>query len=169
MVWHAWRDVVLVGVEVTDVFLALELGKSRYSNLDFGAILAQQHASCGRLTPQSATEGLAPYLVSIGHLPRAPPSRLGCTPPVPPQAAAHFSNRTTRYIDVTNWRRYRRDRPHAERLTRLNYHLSQFAHMRTCAQLIQVHEAGAIRTVSAPHHGTTRTKRIVAPPLPLVT
>ena len=55
-------------------------------------------------------------------------------------AAAHFSNHTTRHIELLNWGRYRRDRPRIERQTRLQHHLSQFAHMRTCAQLMQERE-----------------------------
>jgi hypothetical protein len=102
-----------------DVFLALEVGKTLYSNLDFGAILAQQHSECGgaSVTEQAAREKLAPWLVG-----------------------ARFSNHTTRSIDLSQWRRYRKDRPQTERMTRLQHHLSQFAHMRTCAQLIQAHE-----------------------------
>ena len=102
-----------------DVFLALEVGKTLYSNLDFGAILAQQHNQCGAkaVSQQMATEQFSPWL-----------------------AAAHFSNHTTRHIELLNWGRYRRDRPRVERQTRLQHHLSQFAHMRTCAQLMSERE-----------------------------
>ena len=121
---HSKVENVLKPTEATspaalDVFLALEVGKTLYSNLDFGAILAQQHASCGAsaLTTESATAQLSPWL-----------------------AAARFSNHTTRAIDLSQWRRYRKDRPTVERTTRLQHHLSQFAHMRTCAQLIEAQE-----------------------------
>ena len=99
-----------------DVFLALEEGSFLYSNLDFGAILAQQHASCGpqRMTRAVAEAQLKPWL-----------------------RGASYTNHTTRAIDLGQWRRYRKDRPTAERQTRLQHHLSQFAHMRTCAQLIE--------------------------------
>ena len=103
-----------------DLFLALEVGANLYSNLDVGAILAQQQgaaAGCGKLTPEDARRRFAPFL-----------------------AGASFSNHTTRSIDLANWKRYRKDRPAEERLTRLQHHLSQFAHMRTCAQLIEQHE-----------------------------
>ena len=36
--------------------------------------------------------------------------------------------------------RYRRDRPMAERTTRLQHLLSQFVHMRTCAKLVEARE-----------------------------
>ena len=99
-----------------DLFLALEEGSFLYSNLDFGAILAQQHASCGpqRMTRAVAEAQLKPWL-----------------------RGASYTNHTTRAIDLGQWRRYRKDRPTAERQTRLQHHLSQFAHMRTCAQLIE--------------------------------
>ena len=103
--------------EALDLFLALEVGAQIYSNLDFGAILAQQVHNCGQLTESVARDHLAPYL-----------------------AAASFTNHTTRSIDLSNWRRYRKDRPTAERLTRLQHHLSQFVHMRTCARMIEAHE-----------------------------
>ena len=108
-----------LGLSHLDLFLALEVGKTLYSNLDFGAILAQQHSGCGAasLTPESAVAQLAPWL-----------------------AAARFSNHTTRHIDLSAWKRYRKDRPTVERMTRLQHHLSQFAHMRTCAQLIESKE-----------------------------
>ena len=41
---------------------------------------------------------------------------------------------------MTQWRRYRRDRPMTERTTRLQHHLSQFVHMRTCAKLVEARE-----------------------------
>ena len=102
-----------------DVFLALEVGKTIYSNLDMGAIIAQQQGTCGAgaLTPEAAKDRLAPWL-----------------------RGARFSNHTTRAIDMAEWKRYRKDRAAAERATRLQHHLSQFAHMRTCAQLIEAHE-----------------------------
>ena len=104
-----------------DLFLALELGKMLYSNIDFGAILAQQQADrCGTTTVEEVKRRFAPFL-----------------------AAASFTNHTTRAIDLASWRRYRRDRPADERVTRLQHHLSQFAHMRTCAQLIERREVAA--------------------------
>lgn len=104
------------------VFLAMEVGKTIYSNLDFGAILAQQHNKCGgsQMTEQAARAQLAPWL-----------------------ADARFSEHTTRTIDLSSWKRYRRDRPDTERVTRLQHHLSQFAHMRTCAQLIEAREVSS--------------------------
>lgn len=101
-----------------DVFLALEVGSHVYSNLDFGAILAQQHSSCGvEKSPAEVERQLQPWF-----------------------AGASYSNHTTRPIDMNSWKRYRRDRPMAERVTRLQHHLSQFVHMRTCSQLIEAHE-----------------------------
>ena len=104
---------------IVHVFLALEVGKTLYSNLDFGAILAQQHDLCGAnaLTPQSAKAAFGQWL-----------------------GGAHFSNHSTRHVELQNWRRYRKDRPTVERMTRLQHHLSQFVHMRTCAQLIAARE-----------------------------
>ncbi len=98
------------------------MGKTLYSNLDFGAILAQQHDRCGAaaLTPDAARAQFSPWL-----------------------AGAHFSNHTTRHIELLQWRRYRKDRPNVERMTRLQHHLSQFAHMRTCARLIEAREVRA--------------------------
>jgi hypothetical protein len=100
------------------VFLALEVGPVLYSNLDFGAILAQQHGSCHKQLSRSELKAkLHPWF-----------------------GAADLRNHTTRGINMAKWPRYRRDRPSRERETRMQHHLSQFAHMRTCAQLIQAHE-----------------------------
>ena len=53
---------------------------------------------------------------------------------------ASYTNHTTRAVDMAQWRRYRRDRPMTERTTRLQHHLSQFVHMRTCAKLVEARE-----------------------------
>ena len=136
-----------------DVFLALEVGKTLYSNLDFGAILAQQHNQCGakavsqqmvrRPRHAAAANAAASRLIGFACV-----SFCLCVVQATEQfspwlAAAHFSNHTTRHIELLNWGRYRRDRPRIERQTRLQHHLSQFAHMRTCAQLMQEREVAA--------------------------
>lgn len=100
------------------VFLALEQGSHLFSNLDFGAILAQQHGGCGReMRPDEVKAQLGEFF-----------------------GGASYVNHTTRAVDMSQWRRYRRDRPMVERTTRLQHHLSQFVHMRTCAKLIEARE-----------------------------
>lgn len=94
-----------------DVFLALEVGKPLYTNLDMGAILAQQHAACGAsaFTPDSASAAFSPFL-----------------------ATTHFSNHSAPEVNLQQWPNYKEDRPHPERKPRLQRLLSQLAHMRTC-------------------------------------
>ena len=144
--------------DALDLFLALEVGGHLFSNLDFGAILAQQGSSCGKeISPDEVRQRFAPFV-----------------------AGASFSNHTTRSIDLADWKRYRKDRPAAERMTRLQHHLSQFAHMRTCAQMIEQREiathshydvilklrdntVAVAPFVISPHHATggARTKKCV--------
>eukprot|EP00966_Prymnesium_polylepis_P080581 1867322-Prymnesium_polylepis.1 len=109
--------------EALDVFLALERGGYFFSNIDNGAIHAQQHPGCRQELPKAEVRRrFAPWF-----------------------AAAEYSEHVTRDINLTAWKRYRRERPAEERNTRLQHHLSQFAHMRTCAQLVQASEVAARR------------------------
>ncbi|KAL3931628.1 MAG: hypothetical protein SGPRY_001044 [Prymnesium sp.] len=104
--------------EALHVFLALERGGYYFSNIDNGAIHAQQHPGCREeLRPSDVRRRFAPWL-----------------------AKAHYSDHVTREVNLSLWKRYRRERPPEERNTRLQHHLSQFAHMRTCAQLVQAAE-----------------------------
>ena len=102
------------------VFLALETGACVHSNLDCGAILSHSENDACRteLTSDEIRERLHPWF-----------------------GAARYVNHTTRDISLKAWPFYRQDRKTSEeRLTRLQHHLSQFAHMRTCAQLIEESE-----------------------------
>lgn len=109
--------------EALDVFLALEQGGYFFSNIDNGAIHAQQHPGCRQeLSSSEVRRRFAPWF-----------------------SAAMYSTHATRDINLSQWRRYRRERPAEERMTRLQHHLSQFAHMRTCAQLVQASEVAAKR------------------------
>jgi hypothetical protein len=105
---------------VLHVFLALETGACVHSNLDCGAIIShsQNNVCRNELTDKEIREQLHPWF-----------------------AASRYNNHTTRDIMLKAWPFYRQDRKtNEERLTRLQHHLSQFAHMRTCAQLIEEHE-----------------------------
>jgi hypothetical protein len=102
------------------VFLALETGACVHSNLDCGAILShsENDACRNELTSDEIRERLHPWF-----------------------GAARYVNHTTRDISLKAWPFYRQDRKTSEeRSTRLQHHLSQFAHMRTCAQLIEESE-----------------------------
>ncbi|KOO23429.1 hypothetical protein Ctob_011092, partial [Chrysochromulina tobinii] len=102
------------------VFLALETGACVHSNLDCGAILSHSENDACRteLTSDEIRERLHPWF-----------------------GAARYVNHTTRDISLKAWPFYRQDRKTSEeRSTRLQHHLSQFAHMRTCAQLIEESE-----------------------------
>lgn len=97
-----------------------QVGVHVFSNLDFGAILAQQHAACAHSHPvDEVRRSLSPWLVNLTLV------------------------RHTRHpsLNMKCFNRYRPDRPKAERETRLQHHLAQWRHMSSCLQMILSNEA----------------------------